>query len=106
MTRLPDLSVLRAVDADRVYPTAVVAAAFGVTREAVQGWCRTGKLESVRHPLTGRVLVPGRAILAKAGELLKAAGPVGYETAAARRKRLEADRDACLGRKGVAGAGR
>jgi hypothetical protein len=79
-----DLALLGTVRGDESYGTAFVARAFGVTPEAVQGWCRAGKLESQRCPFGGHLLIPGAALLAKAGHLIAAAAPAEYETAAER----------------------
>jgi hypothetical protein len=82
-----DLALLRTVTADAAYGTAFVARVFDVTPEAVQGWCRAGKLESQRCPFGGHLLIPGVALLEKAGHLIAAAAPVEYETAADRGRR-------------------
>jgi hypothetical protein len=82
-----DLALLRTVTADAAYGTAFVARVFDVTPEAVQGWCRAGKLAAGRCPFSGQHMVPGSAIREKAGGLLQAAAPVEYETAADRGRR-------------------
>jgi hypothetical protein len=84
-----DLALLGTVRGDAAYGTAFVARAFGVTPEAVQGWCRAGKLESQRCPFGGHLLIPGVALLEKAGHLIRAAAPAEYETAADRGRRAD-----------------
>jgi hypothetical protein len=83
--RLPDLALLREVRPDQLYPSGFAGRALGFTQVTIQVWCRTGELESVRRPgKSGHLLIPGAALLEKAGHLIAAAAPVEYETAAER----------------------
>jgi hypothetical protein len=68
-----DLALLGTVRGDAAYGTAFVARAFGVTPEAVQGWCRAGKLESQRCPFGGHLL-SGRSRPVRDADLLDDGG--------------------------------
>jgi hypothetical protein len=93
--KLPDLTLLRELKSDQVYPTGFVARVFGVTQVTVQWWCRSGKLASVRRPVSGHLLIPGTAILALAGGLLMVAASAASETRSDRRKRADEAAEAC-----------
>lgn len=87
-----NLKTLSEVSPDSLYSAAHVANLVQVSPKTIREWIRAGKLGQVKHPITGRWMVAGSALLMLVGPLLASLPQLRTRTETPAERKRRADR--------------